>query len=53
VYPEPEVVDPKKKKAKKEKDPKKKKIFQRKKREPSFIYPEWAVELKALVSEVD
>ena len=56
VYPEPEIIDPKKKKKKekkKEEDPKKKKKFKRKKREPPFIYPEWAVELKSVISEVD
>ena len=49
IYPEPEIIDPKKK-VKKEDEKKKKK---RKKREPPFIFPEWATELEVVVKEVN
>ena len=50
-YPEVEIVDPKKKKqAKKEEEKKKKK---KKKKEAPFPIPEWALELDAVISQVD
>lgn len=53
-YPVVEVVDPKKskKQVKKEEPPKKKAVKKRKKKEPVFIYPEWASDLTAVISQV-
>lgn len=48
VYPEPEVLDPKAKK-KVDKD---KKVKKRKKKEPAFPTPEWALELDAVINKV-
>jgi hypothetical protein len=50
VYPEPEVIDPKKKAAKKKDE---KKVVKKKKREPPFLIPEWATDLADVVKEVD
>ncbi len=48
-YPEPEIVDPKKRKQQVKKDDEKKKK-KKKKKEPPFPIPEWATELEAVVS---
>lgn len=50
VYPEPEVLDPKKKNNKKvEKD---KKVKKKRKKEPAFNTPEWATEIEAVINKV-
>ena len=51
-YPVEEVIDPKKKKMMKPKEDEKKKK-KRKKKEPPFPIPEWAVELEALIAQVN
>lgn len=50
VYPEPEIIDPKKKASKKKEE---KKVVKKKKREPPFLIPDWATDLTDVVKEVD
>lgn len=49
VYPEPEVVDPK---AKKKVDKEKKAPKKKRKKEPAFNTPDWALEIEAVINKV-
>ena len=49
-YPEEEVIDPKAKGAKGKDAGKKTPAKKKRKKEPPFIYPEWAQDLTAVIS---